>query len=254
MTKRKYLLVILIRGGHMDSIYRRKQIRIPKIIIQKFGSMEPKKSKKICKFCSIMVVMVMTFYTILNAIEPILDTLVKDKAKSVATIICNEESTKIITNYQYQDFITIHRDKDNNITMIQSNIVPINYIISDVGEKIQKRINEMTNEKIHINLGGFTGSRLLAGIGPNIPIKVSLVGNVETDLRSEFKSQGINQTIHRIYLQVDCKINVLTPYHTTEEKISNQVLIAENVIVGKIPEAYYNLEGLDKANAIDIVQ
>lgn len=238
----------------MDSIYRRKRIRVPKVIFQKFGSMDPKKKRKMLKFFSIVSIMILSFSAILNSIEPILDTLFKDKAKSVATIICNEESTKIITNYKYEDLITIHRDKDNNITMIQSNITPINYIISDVGEKIQKRINETEKEKIHINLGSFLGSKLLSGIGPNIPISLSLIGNVETDLRSEFKSQGINQTIHRIYLQVDCKINILTPYQVTEEKISNQVLIAENIIVGKIPDAFYNLQGLSKDNAIDIVQ
>ncbi len=238
----------------MDSIYRRRRIRIPKVIFQKFGNMEPKKSRKIIKFSTIVVVMIFTFHTIFNSIGPILDTLFKDKAKSVATIICNEESTKIITNYKYEDLITIHRDKDNNITMIQSNITPINYIISDVGEKIQKRINEVEQEKIHINLGSFLGSKLLSGIGPNIPIKIFLVGNVETDLRSEFKAEGINQTIHRIYLQVDCKISILTPYQVTEENISNQVLIAENIIVGKIPDAFYNLQGLSNDNAIDLVQ
>lgn len=240
--------------AYMDSIYRRKRIHIPKIIFQKFGSIEPRKSKKMLKFSAIVVIMILTFHTILNSMGPILEALFKDKAKSVATIICNEESTKIITNYKYEDLITIHRDKDNNITMIQSNITPINYIISDVGEKIQKRINETEKEKIHINLGSFLGSKLLSGIGPSIPIQLSLVGNVETDLRSEFKSQGINQTIHRIYLQVDCKISILTPYQVTEESISNQVLIAENIIVGKIPEAFYNLDGLTKDNAIDLVQ
>lgn len=238
----------------MDSIYRRKRIRIPKVIYQKFGNMEPKKSRKIMKFCTIVVVMILTFHTVFNSIGPILNTLFKDKAKSVATIICNEESTKIITNYQYEDLITIHRDKDNNITMIQSNITPINYIISDVGEKIQKRINEVEQEKIHINLGSFLGSKLLSGIGPNIPIKISLVGNVETDLRSEFKAEGINQTIHRIYLQVDCKISILTPYQVTQESISNQVLIAENIIVGKIPDAFYNLQGLSNDNAINLIE
>ncbi len=241
-------------GGHMDSIYKRKQIRIPKVIFQHFGKMEPKKTRKFCKFIAILVIMLITFQAIVKSIEPILDTLCKDKAKSVATIICNEESTKIIKNYQYEDIITIHRDSQNNITMIQSNVVPINYIISDVGEKIQKRIAQTEKEKIHLSLGSFTGSKLLSGIGPNLPIELSLVGNVETNLVSDFKSQGINQTLHRIYLQVDCKISILTPYHITEEHISNQVLIAENLIVGKIPEAYYNLEGLSKDNAVDIMQ
>lgn len=238
----------------MDSIYRRKKIRLPKIFFQKFNNMEPKRIKKICKFLVIAIIMVITFQAILNSMEPVLETLCKDKAKSVATIICNEESTKIITNYQYEDLVTIHRDKDNNITMIQSNITPINYIISDVGEKIQKKIDETQSENISISLGSFTGSKILSVIGPNIPIKLSLVGNVETDLRSEFKAQGINQTIHRIYLQMYCKISILTPYRTIQESISNQVLIAENIIVGKIPEAYYNLEGIGTENAIELVE
>ena len=126
----------------MDSIYKRRRICLPKIIFKKFGGMNPKKKRKCYKFSLIVLAMIITFYTIFNSIVPILDTLCKDKAKSVATIICNEESTKIISNYQYEDLITIHRDNENNITMIQSNITPINYIISDVGEKIQKRIDE----------------------------------------------------------------------------------------------------------------
>ena len=78
--------------------------------------------------------------------------------------------------------------------------------------------------------GSFTGFKLLAGRGPGVKIKISTIGEVETDLRSEFTSQGINQTLHRVYLQVICEVSVLTPFKDISEKITNQVLIAENVI------------------------
>lgn len=87
-----------------------------------------------------------------------------------------------------------------------------------------------------------------------MPIKISSIGNVETDLKSEFSAQGINQTLHRVYLQVICEVSILTPYSNITEKITNQVLIAENVIVGKIPNTYYNLNGLDGSNAIDLIE
>lgn len=73
-------------------------------------------------------------------------------------------------------------------------------------------------------------------------------------MKSEFSAQGINQTLHRVYLQVICEVSILTPYNNITEKITNQVLIAENVIVGKIPNTYYNLNGLDSSNAIDIIE
>lgn len=86
-------------------------------------------------------------------------------------------------------------------------------------------------------------------------IQISPVGTVETDLRSEFSSQGINQTLHRVYLDVKCKVNILTPFKDIEKEIVNQVLLVENIIVGRIPETYYNLEGLNaESDAMEVMQ
>ncbi len=78
-------------------------------------------------------------------------------------------------------------------------------------------------------------------------------GTVETDLRTEFKEAGINQTLHRIYLEVKCNVSILTPYETINETITNQVLLVEGVIVGTIPDAYYNLEGLTSEQSMELI-
>ena len=90
-------------------------------------------------------------------------------------------------------------------------------------------------------------------MGPDIKIKMMTDGNVITDLKSEFKEAGINQTLHRVYLEVVCNVTILTPYETITETITNQVLLIEGVIVGNIPDAYYNLQGLNEDQLIDIV-
>ena len=103
--------------------------------------------------------------------------------------------------------------------------------------------------------GSFTGFKLFAGEGPSIKIKISSVGNVKTDLRSEFVSKGINQTLHRIYLQVDCNVEILTPFESIGKNISNQVLLMENIIIGNIPDTYYNLEGMESgSDTLNVVQ
>lgn len=78
-------------------------------------------------------------------------------------------------------------------------------------------------------------------------------GTVETDLKSEFKEAGINQTLHRIYLEVKCNVNILTPYNTIKETIVNQVLLIEGVIIGNIPSTYYNLEGLNDEQSLEVI-
>ena len=90
-------------------------------------------------------------------------------------------------------------------------------------------------------------------MGPDITIKMMTDGNVITDLKSEFKEAGINQTLHRVYLEVVWNVTILTPYETITETITNQVLLIEGVIVGNIPDAYYNLQGLNEDQLIDMV-
>ena len=84
-------------------------------------------------------------------------------------------------------------------------------------------------------------------MGPDIKIRFLDTGTVETKVRSEFESTGINQTIHKIYLDVTCKVSLLTPYNVVEETITNEV-------VGLVPSTYYNLEGMEKSNLVDIVE
>lgn len=237
-----------------SKIYSRPRIKIPPIFSNNIGDKNLKRKQKIVKIFIIMVIAFSTVKIVLDAILPIFDTLCKDKAKSIATIISNEEATNVMKEHTYDELFTLEKDKDGNITMIKSNIIPINEIISDVAVKIQNTIDERGRENIEIALGSFTGFKLLSGKGPGVPIKISSIGNVETDLRSEFSEKGINQTLHRVYLQVDCEVSILTPYNSITEKVSNQVLLIENVIVGKIPSTYYNLEGVDSNSAIDIIE
>ena len=237
-----------------SKIYSRPRIRFPKIFFSSGGDKNLKRKQKIVKIFIIMVIAFSTVKIVLYAISPIFESLCEDKAKSIATIISNNEATNVMKDHTYDELFTIEKDNDGNITMIKSNVIQINEIISDVAVKIQNSINERGKENIKITIGSFTGSKLLSGRGPGIPIKISSIGNVETDLRSEFSAQGINQTLHRVYLQVDCEVSVLTPYNTISEKVSNQVLLIENVIVGKIPNTYYNLDGIDSSNVLDIIE
>ncbi len=99
-----------------------------------------------------------------------------------------------------------------------------------------------------------SGVRAFSGMGPEVKVKLINSGTVETKVRSEFESTGINQTIHRIYLDVFCRVSILTPYNVIDRDISNEVMLAENVVVGLVPSTYYNLEGMNSNNAIDVMK
>ena len=236
----------------MSLIYSRPRIRLPKLfIINNKGNFQNKKASKLLL---ILLTIGLIIGVIVKAVAPVFNRLCTEKAKSIATIITNDETTNAIIDYKYSDFIIIHKDEAGNILMLESNMKNINIVISDVANRIQKSIDNTKEEDVNISLGSFTGVSLLSGSGFKVPISISTIGNVKTDVRSEFKSKGINQTLHRLYLQIESEISILTPFNTIQESITNQLILAENIIVGEIPETYYNLEGMTEGDVMEVMQ
>ncbi len=217
----------------MHKIYSRRSLKI-------------KNKEKIIKIILILIIAFETASLLLNHINPILEQVSSYEAKKLATFIANDQTTKVMQNYNYDSMFSIEKDEEGNVSMIQMNMYRVNIIISDIAYNIQEQMKKPENSAISIPIGTFLGIDLLSGYGPNVKMRVVLLGTVETDLKSEFIAQGINQTLHRVYLQIDCPVQILSSYKTIEENISNQFLLAENVIVGKIPSTYYNLEGFEK--------
>ena len=221
-----------------DKLYSRPRLKILDLFTKNMGGKDKNQRQKIAKLFIILIITFSLLKIVLNAVIPIFDTLCKNKAKEIATEISNSATNDVSKKYSYDELFSIEKDKSGQIVMIKSNVNTINNITSEIATEIQKRINSKPKENIEISLGSFTGTKLWSGKGPNIPIKISTDGNVETNLNSEFKEQGINQTIHRIYLQVDCEVTIITPYKSISDKISNQILLIENVIVGTTPTFY----------------
>ena len=197
------------------------------------------KIKKVIPIIWAIFIAIVTCFCIWNGVKPIFESLCEDEAKSVATLITNEETTDIIKKYNYDTFFKIKKDEKGNIQMINANALKINQITSDIAINIQNKLNDNGKKKIYISTGAITGIKCLSGFGPKISIKIVFTGNVDTDLRSEFISQGINQTVHRVYLNIKTNVNILTSFKTIQSSIENQVLIAENVILGNIPSTYF---------------
>lgn len=210
----------------MDKIYSRKRINI---------------SKKGRLIILILITALLTVFYLLRTIAPTFNQLCLNEAKSTATKIVHETVDEIMDKYGYNDLVTSVKDKEGNIISMQANIATMNKIISQISLKIQEKIDNQDSRDISIRLGTFTGITLLSGRGPKIPIRISSVGNLDTDLSSEFESVGINQSIHRIYAVINCKMDILTPFNTIGSQIDEKIMLAENLIMGEIPANYFDI-------------
>lgn len=139
----------------MYKIYSRPRIRIPKVVINGGKRLKSLKGKKTVNILLILIIAFSIVKVVLDAVYPIFDTLCENRAKSIATIVSNEQATKVMKEHSYDELFTIEKDSDNNITMIKSNVIAINEIISDVANKIQEEIDNMGRENIEIAIRKF---------------------------------------------------------------------------------------------------
>ena len=231
----------------MDIIYSRKRIRIPKIK----GFYENKNAKKFFSIFVILSIMIFTFYSIFRSLNPIFENIALEKAREIGTRIINEASNNVLSNTDYKDVVTIENTNGNNI--LKTDVAVINKIASQIALEAQKMYQGLEKEEIGIPIGAISGNKYLAGTGPNINIKIIPVGSIKTQVHNEFQEKGINQTIYRIYLEVICDVSIVTPYKTINDSIVNQVLLVETVVVGNVPNSYYNLSGADEDEALEII-
>ena len=146
---------------NMSKIYSRPRIKLPKFYFREFNfkgnknNNDNKINRNKGKITLVIFIAIITAKIVLDAVYPIFDTLCESKAKSIATIISNEEATNVMKDYSYDELFTVEKDTNNNITMIKSNIKAINEITSTIAVRIQNRINDTERENIEIALREF---------------------------------------------------------------------------------------------------
>lgn len=145
-------------------------------------------------------------------------------------------------NFKYDEIINVDKDKDGNIIMIKADTLKMNKIASEIALNSQNKIKSSGEIGIKIPLSYLLKSTILSFYGPRITIKMSPIGFIETKYSSDFESAGINQTRHKIYVQVKTNIRIFIPLKYQDIEVSNEVPIAETIIVGKVPDTAISLD------------
>ncbi len=180
-------------------------------------------------------------------LKPTIREIAEAKARWVATDAVNEAiKQKVSETVDYHDLIFVHKDVQGRIVLMQPNIVRINHLAADITLTIQNTLEELADDQFFIPVGQVLGSQLLANYGPRIKVSIYPVGTVRTKIFDRFEEAGINQTRHRLYLDIRSRVKVVIPLITSNVKVATQIPITDTIIVGQVPETYvkFYAEGL----------
>lgn len=166
------------------------------------------------------------------------------------TLAINESVTKVMEahDYGYSDFVSLEKDGDGNIAAITANTTRINALSAEILREIAGAADNQKLD-IRIPLGNLFGSNLLLGRGPDIPVEIIMLTSSFVRFDNDLISTGINQSRHVITLRAEVDVDILIPWATVSTTVESDILIAETVIIGRVPESYFSLtEGQHGSN------
>ena len=205
------------------------------------------KQKNILTICYVFFVILIIMFYYFSRILPIIKTYSKARTKELTEKAINIAVSNVINKtINYSSLIDITYNSAGEIAAFSANQHEINTITREIVKEAQFQMNTLGEDGVNINLGTFTGIPFLIGRGPVLNLKLVPIGIVGSNFESLFQSVGINMTKHSLFLYIDVHVSIIMPIKSYDFETSNQVLLAESVIVGKVPEVYLNGGGIGK--------
>lgn len=149
-------------------------------------------------------------------------------------------------NIQYDRIVYFEKDLNGRITALKTNMSEVNRLKTAILNLINDEILAIDTSQIHIPLGSLVLPELFSGKGPGIPVRILSIRNSEASFHSAFSEAGINQTLQQLTMQIQVDIAVLVLGQTKNFTVSSHVVVAETIIVGQVPEMFFQTGGTNE--------
>ncbi len=180
------------------------------------------------------------FFYAEHRLRPALHEISRARAVQIATQSINKAvREQVVAHIRYEDLITVRVDNRGRVVLMQPNTGDINRLAAEATIAVQNELEKVGRTRIHIPLGQLLGSQVMAGRGPDIPIEIIPAGAVESRVFDRFEQAGINQTRHKIYLEIKTRVRIVIPLTFANAEVRTEVPLAEAVIMGEVPQVYF---------------
>lgn len=205
-----------------------------------------KKKWLLAAICFVLVVIGALLYFNF-VINPVILSMSEIKVKSLTQRAVNQAVYEVVNSGPvYDDMIKISRNESGMVTLISADATEINRLARDLVKLSEVKLGEISERGIAIPIGTFSGMPIFVGRGPEVSIRLIPIGVISCSFRSEFRQAGINQTTHRIYVNINSNVSVVMPTQNQNIATTTELLLAESIIIGSIPSTYLNSESLDE--------
>lgn len=189
--------------------------------------------------------LILVFFMLRSRYRDVIRELAQTQVKNTTSDLTNDAIAKQIADgvIQYDRIVYFEKDLDGRITALKTNMSEVNRLKTDILNIINDEILSLDTSDIGIPLGSLFLPELLSGKGPAIPVHILSIRNSDAAFESSFSQAGINQTLHKLIMVVSVDVAVLVLGQTASFTVTSEVVVAETVIVGDVPDTFLQTGG-----------
>ena len=193
----------------------------------------------------VAVLLLVLFFSLRSKYRLVIHDLAETQVKNTTSDLTNDAIARQIAagDIQYDRIVYFEKDLDGRITALKTNMSEVNRLKTDILNIINDEILALDTSDIGIPLGSLFFPEFLSGKGPAIPVHILSIRNSDANFVSHFSQAGINQTLHRLNMEVSIDVAVLVLGQTGSFTMTSEVVVAETVIVGDVPQTYLQTGG-----------
>lgn len=188
----------------------------------------------------LLAALLVAFLLLRSRYRDVIRELAETQVKNTTSDLTNDAIAKQIADgvIQYDRIVYFEKDLEGRITALKTNISEVNRLKTDILNIINDEILSLDTQDMGIPLGSLFLPELLSGKGPAIPVHILAIRNSDATFSSTFTQAGINQTLHQLIMLVSVDVAVLVLGQTASFVITSEVVVAETVIVGDVPNTF----------------
>lgn len=203
-------------------------------------------ARRLLRWLLVMVVLAIVLlvffrYKYSEAIRGLAETQVKNATSDLINDAVDKQIEN--SNIHYDRIVYFEKDLNGRITALKTNMSEVNRLKTDILNLINDEILALDTTDLGIPLGSLILPEILSGRGPEIPVQILSIRNSDASFTSNFTEAGINQTLQQLNMHVSVDVAVLVLGETNYFTISSQVVVAETIIVGQVPDTFFQTGG-----------
>ncbi len=176
---------------------------------------------------------------------PVVQNLAQTQVRNITSDLINDAILEQIVagNIQYDRIVFFEKDLNGKITALKTNMAEVNRLKTDILNIINDQIMAQDTDHLGVPIGSLILPEFLSGRGPEIPVKILSIRNSDASFNSYFSQAGINQTLQQLTMDVMVDVTILVLGRTDSFTVSSQVVVAETIIVGDVPQTFLQTGG-----------